>query len=51
MNYVWMIERDGKPIYFEYTRKKARTFAKYYNGFAHLTKQARFKVKKYEKSG
>jgi len=50
-NILWIVKRKLHKGY-DYpftceTRQEAREIAKYYNGFSHGTKDARYKVKKY----
>jgi hypothetical protein len=54
--HVWMLERKVPkfgfvPVNFFYSRRYARDTAKYFNGFAHRTKAARFRVRKYVEAG
>ena len=55
-NHVWIIQRKidgwGYRLYDVCSsRADARAVVKYYNGFAHNTKNATFRVRKYEEVG
>lgn len=55
-NHIWVVQRKQPaqgyvPFNFFDSRSDARAVAKYYNGFAHGTKHARFRVRKYIEAG
>jgi hypothetical protein len=52
MNYIWLVQRlyldmGWLPHKVCLTKKEAKEEAKYFNGFAHKTKDARYRIRKY----